>query len=104
MDDVARLHGIAHRPSGVIQILEIVVNLSLDRPLAARVEPAIFYADGGFAVAIHHRRMAQLLQAFRQVGDEQLGAAIFFGWNRDEWRRDQRNSHDSPAAACVPAF
>src|SRR5690348_2917671 len=61
MNKVAGTSRILHRPGGVIQVLEVVINLAFDRPLCLREKPAGFSPGAGFPIGVNDDIQASLL-------------------------------------------
>ncbi len=79
MDDVAIAGGIGDGPRSVVEVFQVVENLTTDRPLLLLVQPALLHSDSGFAVGVHHHIDAGGLQTFGQLCDEQFRSAILCG-------------------------
>ncbi len=74
--------GFADGPGGMIEVLQVVVDLAANRPLRVFVEPTGLHADGGFAIGVNHDIDTGILQPFRQLRDKEFGSTVFFRGNR----------------------
>ena len=70
VDHVAAFHCIAYRPGGVIDVLQVVVDFARYWPARLVVKPTPLHRHSRFAVGVHDRVHAELLQACCQLPKE----------------------------------
>jgi hypothetical protein len=95
MKKVDRPSGIVDGPCRVIVVFELCRHGVGDRPVGMRISPLELAFNSGIAVRVHGYVMALCVEPSSKIRDEQLSAAVLYGWDRNEWRCDQTNSHGS---------
>src|SRR3954464_3541254 len=93
VDDVAIPRSIVHRPRRMVHILDAVEDLTFDGPLGLGIQALYRHRDGGLTIGIDDNVNAARLQAKGQRSDEQLRPPILRGWDGNERRRDETDSH-----------
>ena len=93
VNDVAIRRGVGDCPGSMVKILEIVEDLSLDRPPLIFVQPPFLDTDRGLAVGINDHIDPRHLAILPPLRDKQFCPTIFLRRNWQKRRGNQSNSH-----------